>query len=171
MSGGEPFALLWILDAQEVTVVEIDENFLGEGLEQNEIVASRYPESLKDRIVNFVRGDMTDPLPELPNQYFDLAYCEDVLYTLLLQGGSESLEQGISQMIRVVKPNGFIIAVEPKFGAEFKMQENKVLGVDISIPIQISPPKDMSGLFSSHGLRKLAIPGSPLYTYCYQKNS
>lgn len=171
MSGSEPFALLWILDAQEVTVVEIDEKFLGEGREQNEIVAIRCPESLQDRVVNFVCGDMTKPLAELPDQYFDLAYCEDVLYTLPLQGGSDALERGISQMIRVIKPTGLIIAVEPKFGAEFKMRGSKVLGVDISMPIQISQPKNMSNLFSSYGLRKLEIPGSPLYTYCYQKNS
>lgn len=112
---------------------------------------------------------MTSHLPELANGYFDLAYCEDVLYTLPIQGGLEALERGILQMIRVVKPNGFIIAVESKFGAEFETL--KVLGVDMSIPIRKSEPKDMSPFFASKGLKKLEIQGCPPHTYCYQKSS
>lgn len=166
-SGGEPFALMWTLDATEVMVVEIDERNIGEFREQIDIVAIRYPESLHDRAVNFICRDMTNSLPELPDQYFDLAYCEDVLYTLPIQGGSQALERGILQMTRVVKPNGYIIAVEPKFGAEFETR--KVLGVNLSIPIQKSEPKDMSNLFASKGLKQLEISSSPPYAYCYQK--
>jgi SAM-dependent methyltransferase len=167
-SGSEPFALMWTLDAKEVMVVEIDDQFIKTLNEQTEIVTIRYPESLQDRVVNHVCRDMTNHLPELADGYFDLAYCEDVLYTLPLRDGSEALERGILQMIRVVKPNGFIIAVEPKFGAEFETR--KVLGVDMHVPIRISEPKDMSSLFSSKGLRKLDIPSCPPYTYCYQRN-
>lgn len=149
--GEEPFALMWTLDATEVIVVEIDEGNIGELREQIDIVNIRYPESLQNRIVNYVCRDMTNSIPELLDQYFDLAYCEDVLYSLPLQGGSQALERGILQMIRVVKPNGYIIAVEPKFGAEFETR--KVLGVDLSLPIQKSEPKDMSNLFASKGLK------------------
>jgi SAM-dependent methyltransferase len=168
-SGGEPFALLWTLDANEVMVVEMMEEYIGTLREQIEIVTIRNPESLQGRNVNYVCRDMTSHLPELATGYFDLAYCEDVLYTLPIQGDLEALERGILQMIRVVKPNGFIIAVESKFGAEFETR--KVLGVDMAIPIRKSEPKDMSPFFASKGLKKLEILGCPPYTYCYQKNS
>jgi SAM-dependent methyltransferase len=168
-SGSEPFALMWILDATEVMVVEIEEKFIGELREQIEIVSHRYPESLQGRAINYVCRDMTGALPKLPDRHFDLAYCEDVLYTLPIQRDSGALERGILQMIRVVKPNGFVIAVEPKFGAEFQTQKSEILGIDISLPVPITEPKDMSDLFSSKGLRKLEIPGCPPYTYCYQK--
>ena len=79
-SGGEPFALMWTLDATDVMVVEIDERNIGEFREQINIVNIRYPESLQGRVVNYVCGDMTNSLPELQEQYFDLAYCEDVFY-------------------------------------------------------------------------------------------
>jgi ubiquinone/menaquinone biosynthesis C-methylase UbiE len=168
MSGSEPFALLWVLDAQEVTVVDIDEKFLRKGREQKEIITIRCPESLQNRVVNFVCGDMTELLSEIPDQYFDLAYCKDVLYILKLQGGTGSVERGISQMIRVVKPNGLIVAVESKYDAKFETQ--KVLGVDMPIPVRLSEPKDMSPLFESKGLKKLEIQNRPQYTYCYQRN-
>ncbi len=168
-SGGEPFALLWTLDAKEVTVVEIEGKFI-EGLrEQLEIVELQYPESLRCRSVTPLCVDMTSPIPELPDRYFDLAYCEDVLYTLPLGGDTGPLERGILQMIRVVKPNGFVIAVEPKFGAKFETRKLEGLGIAISTPVQISEPKDMSDLFSSHGLRKIDIPSCPPHAYCYQK--
>ncbi|MDO9129687.1 MAG: methyltransferase domain-containing protein, partial [Anaerolineales bacterium] len=134
---------------------------------QKDIVNHRYPESLQERTINYVCGDMTKPLSELPDQYYDLAYCEDVLYTL--QINSEILDRGISQMIRVVKPNGFIIAVEPKFGAQFETRI--VLGVPMSVPNTASEPQSMSGLFSSKGLKKIEVSGCPPYAYCYQKNN
>lgn len=170
-SGGEPFALMWILDAKELMVVEKEDKSIEELRKQIQIVRLRYPESLQGRVINYVCRDMTKPIPELPDRYFDLAYCEDVLYSLPLQGGAEALERGIMQMIRVVKPNGFIIAVEPKFGAKFNSQKSEVLGINISLPVRISEPKDMSDLFSSKGLWKLEIPSCPPYTYCYQKNN
>jgi len=114
---------------------------------------------------------MTQPIPELMDGYFDLAYCENVLYNLPIQGGSGAVEKGIQQMIRVVKPNGFIVAVEPKFGAEFEMQSCNFLGIEMPLPVRISDPVDMSHLFSSVGHNKIYVPGCPPYTYCYQKNS
>jgi SAM-dependent methyltransferase len=166
-SGGEPFALIWTLDAKEVMVVEIEEKFIDEFRKQIDIVSHRYPESLQGRVVNYVCRDMTKPLPELPDQSYDLVYCEDVLYTL--QGNTEVLERGIAQMIRVVKPNGFIVAVEPKFGAQFETRI--VLGVPMSVPNTASEPQSMNGLFSSKGLKKIEVSGCPPYAYCYQKNN
>lgn len=46
-SGGEPFALLWTLDAKEVMVVEMMEEYMGALREQIEIVTIRNPEACK----------------------------------------------------------------------------------------------------------------------------
>jgi SAM-dependent methyltransferase len=166
-SGGEPFSLIWTLDAKEVMVVEIEQKNLKELFKEHDIVRSRYPESLQERTIKTVCRDMTKPLPELPNQHYDLAYCENVLYSLHLQGSTELLEKGILQMIRVVKQNGFIVAAEPNFGVEFETK--KVHGVDMSTSIPKSAPKDLSPFFELKGLKKLLIPNSPTYAYCYQK--
>ena len=80
-SGGEPFSLIWTLDAKEVMVVEIEQKNLKELFKEHDIVRSRYPESLQERTIKTVCRDMTKPLPELPNQHYDLAYCENVLYS------------------------------------------------------------------------------------------
>lgn len=160
----EPFKLIWTLDAKEIMVVDIDERNI-EGLHNKEdIIKQHIPESLQNRKINGVCGDMTTPLLELPDQYYDLAYCEDVLYTLQ---NIDALERGILQMIRVVKPNGFIIAVESKFGVQF---ETWKLGKPIFPPVPISEPKDMSTLFSSKRLKKVEISCCPPYTYCYKKS-
>lgn len=169
MSGSEPFALIWTLDAKEVTVIEIDKYYIEVLNNEIDIVSHRYPKSLQGRTIKLINGDMTKPLPELSDQYFDLAYCEDILYAILLNQGSQALEQGIMQMVRVVKPNGYIIAVEPKFGAEFETVFHPILKIPYNIPIQKSEPKDMSYLFSSKELQKIDVVGCPQYAYCYQK--
>ena len=162
----EPFKLIWTLNAKEIMVVEIEQNHIEELRRTENDVKQQIPESMKDRTIKCFCGDMTAHIPELPDQYYDLAYCEDVLYTLT---NIDALERGISQMIRVVKPNGFIVAVEPKFGAQYKTRT--VAGVAMAIPNTASDPKDMSYLFVSKGLKKLAMPSCPPYTYCYQRNS
>lgn len=160
----EPFKLIWTLDAKEVMVVDIEERYI-EGLRNKEDeIKQRIPESLQERKIKYVCGDMTTPLPDLPDQYYDLAYCEDVLYTLQ---NIDALERSISQMIRIVKSNGFIVAVESKFGVQF---ETWKLGKPIIPPVPISEPQDMSALFSSKGLKKVEVSGCPPYTYCYRKN-
>jgi SAM-dependent methyltransferase len=162
----EPFKLIWTLNAKEITIVEIEQNHIEEFLRKANDVKQQFPESMKDRTIKCICADMTTHIPQLPDQYYDLAYCEDVLYTLQNIG---ALERGISQMIRVVKSNGFIVAVEPKFGAQYKTRI--VAGVAMAIPNTASDPKDMSHLFATKGLKKLEIPGCPPYTYCYQRNS
>jgi SAM-dependent methyltransferase len=168
-SGCEPFALMWTLDASEVMVVEKEEEYIEELNNQFEIVSHRFPESLQGRVINSICRDMTQPIPELIEGYFDLAYCENVLYNLPIQRGSDALERGIWQMIRVVKPDGFIVAIEPKIGAQFETQSCDFFGKEISLPVRISEPEDISHLFSSGGHRKLVISGCPPYSYCYQK--
>jgi SAM-dependent methyltransferase len=170
-SGGEPFALLWTLNANEVVVVEIEEKFIEEFRKQIEIVKHRYPESIHNRSIKYICRDMTETLSELPDQCYDLAYCEDVLYTIPLNRDMNALDRGINQMIRVVKSNGYIIAVEPKFGAKFEKRKVSNFGIEISIPVPITSPDDMNALFTSRGLRSINITNSPPYAYCYQKIS
>jgi SAM-dependent methyltransferase len=162
----EPFRLIWTFDAKEVMVVEKEERNIEELHKKEESIKQYYPESLQERKINYICGDMTTSLPELPDQHYELAYCEDVLYTLQ---NVDALERGIAQMIRVVKQNGFIVAVEPKFGAQYETRI--VAGARIVIPNTESNPKDLSYLFVSKGLKKLEIPGCPPHTYCYKRNS
>ena len=70
------------------------------------------------------------------------------------------LEKAIEQMVKVVKPGGWIIAVEPVFG--FDMNSNLRI---------ISEPKDISYLFDSFGLQKQNLVDSPEWSYCYRKLS
>lgn len=166
-SGCEPFALLWILGAKDITVVEKEEKNIAEFFEQKSIVTNLYPKSLQGRSINTLVQDMSLHTPELPDQYFDLAYCEDVLYSLDIDGGTTAVDNGIEQMIRVVKPKGLIIAVESKFRAKFKTRTSKLFDIPITIPVRESEPESMDGFFVSKGLLKIEITGQPPFSYCY----
>ncbi len=168
-SGSEPFALLWTLDANEIAVIEIEEKFLKDLVEQIEIIHTKQPGSMQGRTITYICCDMTMPILDLQDQYFDLAYCEDVLYSLLIQGGSAAVDQGIQQMIRVVKQTGFIVAVEPKYGVNFQTRKSDSSVLPISLPVPLNEPDDMTDRFSSKRLNKYAIPNSPTYAYCFQK--
>ena len=72
-SGCEPFALLWTLDAREITVVEKEENYLSDFYEQMEILSIKHPQSLQGRTVDALCKDMIMPIHELQDQYYDLA--------------------------------------------------------------------------------------------------
>jgi SAM-dependent methyltransferase len=166
-SGDEPFALLWTLDSNEVTVVEIKQEHIRTLEEERDIISHRYPQSLYGRKVNVLCRDMSEEISELSNQYFDLAYCEDVLYNL--QERPSALKSALSQMIRIIKPGGYIVVVEPKFGVEFEWREDKFMGTSISTPYPLNGPKDMSYLFKSKNLTKVNLSGCHAFTYCYQK--
>ena len=169
MSGCEPFALLWILDAHEIMVVEVEEEYIGELNEQKYILNKLYPESLQGRLIESLCRDMRFPVPDLPDQYFDLAFCEDVLYALDIHGGTIDVNKGIEQMMRVVKPTGLIVAVESKYRAKFETRTSKTLGIPITVPVQKSEPENMHELFVSKGLKRLEVHGQPPYSYCYQR--
>ena len=169
-SGSEPFALLWTLDAREIVVIEMEGKFIESLDEQLEILSSLRPESLRGREIQTLSRDMKTPIPELADRRYDLAFCEDVLYSLAIQGGAKAVESGIRQMTRVVKPNGFVVAVEPKFGVEFETQRSDALGIDIPVPIPATDPVDMSGFFSIEGFTNVEILNCPPYTYSYQRN-
>ena len=111
--GSEPFALLWVLGANEINVVEKDVNRLAEPMEELELLKKQYPNTYKQDTVNFIIADMSAPLPQIPSDYFDLAFCESVLY--YMKNDVEILQCAVNQMARVVKPGGWIVAIEHSF--------------------------------------------------------
>jgi SAM-dependent methyltransferase len=163
----EPFKLLWTLDAKEITVVEINERNIEELRKKEDAIKQRFPESLQDRKLKCICGDMTTHLSDLPDQYYDLAYCEDVLY---LFQDVNILHCGISQMIRVVKHEGFIIAVETEYGVQYKTHEAGKPVFSFP-PIPMSKPKDMDKFFLLPELKKIDLLGSPHFSYCFQKKN
>ena len=63
----------------------------------------------------FLEADFTRLTP-LPSDHFDLAYCERVLYHLACTDGQpspEGVRPALVEMLRVVKPSGLIVAIEP----------------------------------------------------------
>jgi SAM-dependent methyltransferase len=170
-SGCEPFALLWTLDAHEITVVEMEQKCLDDLDEQLQIITTHHSLAVEGREIRAVQRDMKFPIPEVQDQYFDLAYCEDVLYSVLIQGSMDAVKLAISQMIRVVKPSGFIVAVEPKFGVDFETRRSEASRIPIFVQIPKTEPLDMSELFLSNDLDLLDILDSPPYAYCCQKRS
>jgi len=149
----------------------MEKKFLDSFNEQLEILIKLQPESLRGREIRTLTRDMKTPIPELADREYDLAFCEDVLYSLLIQGGPEAVESGVQQMGRIVKPNGFVVAVEPKYGVEFETRRSDGLGIDLPIPIPASEPEDMSAFFSIDGFTRVEISESPPYTYSYQRTN
>jgi hypothetical protein len=83
---GEPFVLLWTLDATEISVVEIDQVRLYGSwgpIEAYKMISKYYPEALWGRSIKFIVADMSQLVEELQSDYFDLAYCERVLYHMM----------------------------------------------------------------------------------------
>ena len=166
----EPFALLWTLDAEEIIVVEKDLSNLEkeDGPIQNlEFLRKYVPASMDSRTVKFIVADMTSEITELSSDYFDLAYCENVLYFM----GDDLLlvQRAIDEMARVVNSDGLVIAVEPKIGTERKTISQDFFGIKKDISIPSSNPININHLFVSAGLIKTEILDAPEGSYCYQK--
>lgn len=69
---------------------------------------------------NFKVGDMTNRITPrtidiLNYDYFNLAYCERVLYHIACgENNKEFVTHAIKEMVRVLKPGGILMAIEPK---------------------------------------------------------
>jgi SAM-dependent methyltransferase len=158
----EPFAILWISNASELVVIEKNADYIKERLEEYERLKRITPEAFEGRSIEFIEGDVTSAVNELELDYFDLVFCENVLYNF--QDDDQQLEAALNQMVRSVRPKGLIIANEPKYGAEIKMIES-FLG---PMPLPVSDPKDISSVFVRFGLIKIDTQ-HPYWTYIYQK--
>lgn len=142
--GSEPFALLWILGANEIKVVEKDANRLTEPIEELELLKRQYPATYKQDTVDFIIADMSVPLHQIPSDYFELAFFESVLY--YMEKDIEVLQSAINQMARVVRPGGWVIAIEHKFEQE-----------------------EINKLFGATGLMLITCPQAPPSAHCFKK--
>lgn len=145
-TASEAIALLWILKAKRVVVVDREQEYIRNAKEWLETTRAKHP-YFKEYEPEFIVGDMTkDELKdELHECDFDLSYCQDVLYNM--KDNLEGLQSAIYEMARVAKPGGWVIAVEPKI------------------------PEDISESFENAGLvRDNRLQDAPGGTYCYRKN-
>jgi hypothetical protein len=67
-SGCEPFAILWILNAHEITVVEIEEKSIAELNEQKETLSNLHPSELWVTISAARGGGQGRPGTEVPKK-------------------------------------------------------------------------------------------------------
>lgn len=165
----EPFALLWTLDASEIVIIEKKAEHLEQELgplEELEVLRNVIPESLNGRKVQFIVADMALQIEGLSSDKYDLSFCKDVLY--FMEDDLQIVRNAITEMSRIVKPSGLLIAAEPKLGAKFKSVSQHLFGNKIEVPVPVSDPIDNSYLFESVGLIRNDIEGAPEWTYCYQ---
>lgn len=124
---------------------------------QLQIFVREYEERVR---VHFVAGDMTKETP-LTSSTFDLAYCERVLYHIACdtsEYASANVLAAIREMVRVIKSDGHIIAIEPQSckldGPLVNLASFFEQAGLLSIPIDggISLPENKSVYFYGHGL-------------------
>jgi ubiquinone/menaquinone biosynthesis C-methylase UbiE len=84
---------------------------------------------------------MSTQLHQIPSEYFDLAFCEHVLY--FMQDDVEVLQRAVNQMTRVVRPGGWIVAIEEQ--------------------------PEISQMFSTAGQILVTCPQAPPSAYCFKK--
>lgn len=172
----EPYALLWVLDALEVTVVDKEQQYIQNAQEWLRNIRQRY-DYFNDYGMEFFVGDMTDrgliaQIDALNEGDFDLSYCHNVLYNLYPD--PSDLQDAIGNMARVVKAGGWIIAVEPKAGVEYeqRMCDSFISGLSIPAPpIPLNQPTNISEHFEAVGLTDFVLDNAPEWSYCYQKPS
>ena len=172
-NSSEPFALLWAVDATQVKVIEKEEKNLAEPREELERLRNINLGCLEGRSVEFVVADMSSMVAELPSDHFDLAYCENVLY--FMQSDLPKVQEAINEMARVVRPGGWVIAIETKIGAKFEevVDEfaSKLFGHTQTRFVRVSDPMDISELFRIARLVHYGLDGAPDWSYCYKKPS
>jgi len=139
--GSESLALSVLLKPHEITGLDKDPEAIQDAQDYfrnsrdlaNHIHEKlKYPQNLSDEIrqqfenfaneydglteAKFIEGDMTKPTT-LPSSYFDIAYCAYVLNHIACVDSKQANEKilfAISEMARVIKPDGHIVAVEPQ---------------------------------------------------------
>ncbi len=147
--GSEPFALLWTLDASGVTIVEKEQSHLKYFERMLEWLQKNLSISIEGRDIQVKIVDMTSMIDFLPDSYFDLSYCQNVLYQM--RESPQALQNAVNEMARVTKSGGFVMAIEPKFRDES------------------DEPVDMSQFFIAAGLTRLSLDNAPRCSYSYQK--
>ena len=81
----------------------------------------------------------------------------------------DELRASINTMAKAVKPNGWIIAIEPKIGVEFEETPCEILGGEVSMPVPVSEVVDISHHFEAAGLTRVSIDNAPKWACCLRK--
>jgi hypothetical protein len=150
----EPLYLLWLLDASEVSVIELIPGNLDTLRRDITILTKTCPEALQGRLVKCHEAlDMSHDVRTLPSDYFDLCYCDRVLYNM--SPDLQKIQRAIIHMDRTAKPGGFIVAVEEAVVSTTLSQERK--------------PVDITDLFHRAGLVPTWAPRMPCFSYCFRK--
>lgn len=164
----QSYALLWTLEATRVVVVDKDPEHICYAQKWLETYRTKHP-YFKKYNLEFVVGDMTGRIDGLNEGEFELSYCQNVLYIVHKEKDLKGTQNAIDEMIRVVKPGGWVIAIEPKIGAGFEDVPIDCFGGKLSLPCQKSDPIDISWLFEAAGLVRVSIDGASKWAYCYRK--
>lgn len=164
----EPYALLWTLEATRIVVIDKEPEHIRNAQEWLEDVRKRHP-YFEDYNLEFMAGDMTEEMDALDEGAFDLSYCKDVLYNM--HPNSKELQDSINMMARVVKPDGWVIAVEQKMGREHERAPSNIPGLEVCRPIPESRPVDISHLFEAARLDRVSLDNALDWSYCYKKPS
>lgn len=164
-SSSEPLALFLHLEAEQVFVVEINRNqfydsFGCSPVDELALMCKKHPHQFNISSVQFIVGDLLSS--PLMDSSFDLAFCKNVLYFI---EDDTTLENAVSEMARLVRPRGYIIAVEPKVGRKHHIVDCMLGPVAIANGVA----KDICYIFEDIGLVKIQVPSAPIQSYCYQK--
>jgi len=181
--GTETFALAWFLNAREAVGLDKDSlhieqarsavRHFQEHIRGIEKLATFYTHNLpqhcwtrlqgiiteyQDRSVpNFVEGDMIGPT-SLSSNHFDLAYCKLVLNHIACNDGEQASHNAllaIQEMIRVVKPGGLVVAIEPK-----------TCSPDDNKPLNLHPLFEQAGVVPLQIPTNVVLPGDK-HVYIY----
>jgi len=165
--GQEAFGLLWMLDATEIKIVEIKKDHRTDFQKKLADVRERAYDGIVGRTWDFIVADMSVRVDGLLDNYFDVAYCDRVLYNLFPD--LDKIQAAINEMVRVIKLGGYAVAVEPIVGAEMEEHEVELFGTRHAISVPVSKPIDLSEYFDRAGGEKVTLEDSPPGSYCYRK--
>jgi SAM-dependent methyltransferase len=110
--GEEPFALLWTLGAEKISIVDINRDSLK--VVQNRVteLKKRYHHCFNrcDGVFEYVSADITQPdeMGQLPANKYELAYCSRVLCGIKQDG----VEKAIREIARMIKPQCWVVSHE-----------------------------------------------------------
>jgi len=187
-NGFETLALVCALGANEAIGIDNDGGMIRQARTHLEMVKvqlmwwweNKVPDTLKGlrkelvgTSVAFIEADIAKPIAELDCDYFDLAYCREVLYNIREDQGKDEVKSAINQMARVVKNSGWVVAVERAVSRDgrpydfrrfFKQAKlTQVTNIDSAVLEQaelLIPVADNRKWYSSPGLYP--------YIYCQQ---